>query len=93
MNTRPHPTRSSRPAYTTPARENLQQLIDSLFGQFVADVARDRKMEAAQLRRLIDNAPLESEQARRDGLVDKIGYRADALEEVYQRAQRQARSS
>ncbi|MDB5487856.1 MAG: Signal peptide peptidase SppA, type [Reyranella sp.] len=73
-------------SYTRPARENLQQLIDSLFGQFVADVARDRKMEADQLRRLIDNAPLESEQARRDGLVDKIGYRADALEEVYQRA-------
>ena len=34
--------------YTGPARENLQQLIDSLFGQFVADVARDRKIEAAQ---------------------------------------------
>ncbi|MCC8432944.1 S49 family peptidase [Reyranella aquatilis] len=72
--------------YTRPARENLQQLIDSLFGQFVADVARDRKMDAAQMRRLIDNAPLESEQARRDGLVDKIGYRTDALEDVYQRA-------
>ncbi|WP_289297161.1 signal peptide peptidase SppA [uncultured Reyranella sp.] len=72
--------------YTRPARENLQQLIDSLFGQFVADVARDRKMDAAQMRRLIDNAPLESEQARRGGLVDKIGYRADALEDVYQRA-------
>ena len=73
-------------SYTRPARENLQQLIDSLFGQFVDDVARDRKIEPAQLRRLIDNAPLESEQARRDGLVDKIGYRTDALEEVYQRA-------
>lgn len=72
--------------YTRPARENLQQLIDSLFGQFVADVARDRKMEAGQLRRLIDNAPFESEQARREGLVDKIGYRTDALEDVYQRA-------
>jgi protease-4 len=72
--------------YTRPARENLQQLIDSLFGQFLADVARDRKMEASQLRRLIDSAPLESEQARRDGLVDKIGYRTDALEDVYQRA-------
>jgi protease-4 len=72
--------------YTRPARENLQQLIESLFGQFVADVARDRKMEAGQLRRLIDEAPLESEQARRDGLVDRIGYRTDALEDVYQRA-------
>jgi protease-4 len=73
-------------SYTRPARENLQQLIDSLFGQFVSDVARDRKIEPAQLRRLIDSAPHESEQARRDGLVDRIGYRADALEDVYQRA-------
>lgn len=73
-------------SYTRPARENLQQLIDSLFSQFVSDVARDRKIEPAQLRRLIDTAPHESEQARQDGLVDKIGYRADALEDVYQRA-------
>ena len=32
--------------YTGPARENLQQLLDSLFGQFVADVARDRTPRA-----------------------------------------------
>ena len=72
--------------YTRPARENLQQLLDSLFGQFVADVARDRNLDPAELRRLIDTAPLEPEHARRDGLVDKIGYRTDALDEVYKRA-------
>ena len=71
--------------YTRPARENLQQLLDSLFGQFVSDVARDRRLEPAQLRRLVDSAPHEPEQARRDGLVDRIGYRTDALEDVYQR--------
>lgn len=71
--------------YTRPARENLQQLLDSLFGQFVNDVARDRRLEPAQLRRLVDTAPHEPEQARRDGLVDRIGYRTDALEDVYQR--------
>lgn len=71
--------------YTRPARENLQQLLNSLFGQFVGDVARDRRLEPAQLRRLIDSAPHEPEQARRDGLVDRIGYRVDALEDVYQR--------
>jgi protease IV len=71
--------------YTRPARENLQQLLDSLFGQFVGDVARDRRLEPAQVRRLVDSAPHEPEQARRDGLVDRIGYRADALEEVYRR--------
>lgn len=72
--------------YSGPARENLQQLLDSLFGQFVADVARDRRLEAAQIRRLIDAAPFDAERAREEGLVDRIGYRGDALEEVWQRA-------
>ncbi|MGQ0582137.1 MAG: signal peptide peptidase SppA [Reyranella sp.] len=72
--------------YTGPARENLQQLLDSLFGQFVTDVARDRRLEASQVRRLVDSAPFDSERAREEGLVDRIGYRGDALEEVWQRA-------
>jgi len=72
--------------YTGPARENLQQLLDSLFGQFVTDVARDRRLEASQVRRLVDSAPFDSERARESGLVDRIGYRGDALEDVWQRA-------
>jgi protease-4 len=72
--------------YTAPARENLQQLLDSLFGQFVADVSRDRHLEAAKLRALVDAVPFDAEHARQEKLVDKIGYRADALEEAYKRA-------
>ena len=68
--------------YPAPARENLQQLIDSLFGQFVADVARERRLDPTRLRRLIDQAPLEPEKARQEGLIDRIGYRADAIEDV-----------
>ncbi|MDP1962343.1 MAG: signal peptide peptidase SppA [Reyranella sp.] len=71
--------------YTRPARENLQQLLDSLFGEFITDVARDRRLEPAQVRRLVDSAPFDSEKAREEGLVDRIGYRGDALEEVWQR--------
>jgi protease-4 len=72
--------------YTGPARENLQQLLDSLFGQFVADVARDRRLEASKVRRLVDSAPFDSERAREENLIDRIGYRGDALEDVWQRA-------
>jgi protease-4 len=68
------------------ARENLQQLIDGLYGQFVEDVARDRRLQPAKLRKLIDAAPFDSERAHQEGLVDRIGYRADAMNEVYQRA-------
>ena len=36
------------PATPPPARENLQQLIDGLYGQFIDDVARERKIDAGQ---------------------------------------------
>lgn len=76
--------------YPAPARENLQQLIDSLFGQFLADVARERRLEPARLRRLIDQVPLQPERARQEGLVDRIGYRTDALEDVRARVGKNA---
>ena len=73
-------------AYPPPARENLQQLLDSLYGQFVSDVARERNIEPAKLRQLIDSVPFDSEKTRQERLVDRIGYRADALDEVATRA-------
>jgi protease-4 len=73
-------------AYPPPARENLQQLLDSLYGQFVSDVARDRHLEPAKVRQLIDSVPFDSEKARQEKLVDRLGYRADALDEVTTRA-------
>ena len=72
--------------YTPAARENLQQLIDGLYGQFIDDVARERKIAPGKLRQLIDAAPFEADRARQEGLVDKLGYRADAIDDVWQRA-------
>ncbi|HET6222905.1 MAG TPA: signal peptide peptidase SppA, partial [Dongiaceae bacterium] len=73
-------------AYPPPARENLQQLLDSLYGQFVSDVARERSIEPAKVRQLINSVPFDSEKARQERLVDRVGYRADALDEVTTRA-------
>lgn len=72
-------------AYPAPARQNLQQLLDSLYGQFVTDVARERHLEPAKLRQLIDSVPFDSEKARQENLVDKVGYRADALDDMWTR--------
>lgn len=69
-----------------PARENLQQLVDGLYTQFVEDAARDRRLAPPKLRQLIDQAPFDSERAHQEGLIDRVGYRADALNEVLQRA-------
>jgi protease-4 len=72
--------------FTAAARENLQQLIDGLYAQFIEDVARERKIAPAKLRQLIDAAPFESERAKKEGLVDRLGYRTDAMDDVWQRA-------
>lgn len=74
--------------FTAPARENLQQLVDSLFGQFADDVARDRGMSVLKVRQLVDAAPFDPDRAKQEGLVDRIGYRADAMGEVWRRAGR-----
>jgi len=73
-------------AMTGPARDNLQQLVNSLYAQFIDDVARDRKLPPQKLRELIDQAPFDSDRAKTENLVDKIGYRADAMDEVWKRA-------
>jgi protease-4 len=72
--------------FTAPARENLQQLLDGLYAQFIDDVARERKIAPARLRQLIDAAPFASERAEKEGLVDKLGYRTDAMDDVWRRA-------
>jgi protease-4 len=72
-------------AYPPAARDNLQQLLGSLFGQFVGDVARERHLEPAKVRQLINSVPFGPEKARQEGLVDKIGYRSDALDDVWAR--------
>jgi len=73
-------------AMTQPARENLQQLVDGLYDQFIEDVAHDRRLPMPKVRQLIDQAPFDSERAHTEGLVDRVGYRADAMNEVLQRA-------
>jgi protease-4 len=79
------PNSFTETGFTAPARENLQQLLDGLYRQFIEDVARERRLAPAKLRQLVDSTPLDSERARLEGLVDRIGYRADALDEVSQR--------
>ena len=71
--------------YSDPARANLQALVDGLYGQFVEDVSTDRRMPAARLRQLVDSAPFHAERAKQEGLVDRVGYRSEAIDEALKR--------
>jgi protease IV len=60
----------------TPAhRESLTRLAESVFTEAVQDIAAGRRMDAAQVRGLIDTGPRTASEARAVGLIDELGYR------------------
>jgi protease IV len=66
--------RFSEREFTGPDREQSQRLLDSLWEQQVAQVARARHLGPEQVRRLADSAPLLAEEALQAGLVDRLAY-------------------
>lgn len=71
----------------TPAnKEEDVKVMDSLYGQIVRGVAEGRHLSEAQVRALIDQAPLPAKEAQDAKLVDGLKYR----DEVYDLAKKQA---
>jgi protease-4 len=64
---------------TDAEREELQALLDSINAQMVADIAKDRKIDPATLKELIDHAPLLTDEAMQAHLVDHVGDRTEAV--------------
>jgi protease-4 len=63
----------------TPAhREATMRLLQSWYDTATAEVAADRKMDKTALIGVLDNAPVQVEEARAKGLVTDIGYDEDA---------------
>ena len=60
-------------------RAFLQGLVDNLYQQFVADVARERKMDVEAVRALADGRVFTGTQALEHKLVDELGNLQDAI--------------
>ena len=61
-------------------REQLQKLLDDLWGDLVADVSADRKLSAATVQALVDEEGLiRPEVALKAGLVDRLAYRDEII--------------
>jgi protease IV len=60
--------------FTPSQREEDEALAGGLFNQLVATAASERHLEAAQLRALIDQAPLSATAGLKDHLIDRIEY-------------------
>jgi protease IV len=60
-------------------RANIQQLIDETHKQFVADVAKARRLDVAEVAKLANGGVVTGQRAQKLGLVDGIGNFEDAV--------------
>jgi len=66
-------------------REALEALLGSFFDQFVSGIAKDRNLDPAVVRRMIDKGPLLAQEALEARLIDKLGYRDEFKAAIEQR--------
>jgi protease IV len=67
---------------TPPHREEVDALLASVAGQIIHGIAEGRKLPEAVVREAIDRGPLLADEARQARLVDRLGYRDQALAEA-----------
>lgn len=71
---------------TPQERELLQRLLDDVHEQFIADVAKGRRLPLDKVRAIADGRVLTGRQAKRLGLVDELGSLDDALRDARRQA-------
>ncbi|MEA2780481.1 MAG: protease [Rhodospirillaceae bacterium] len=76
-------TESAMPA---PQRANMQALIDSWVAQIADAVARNRHIDPAKARQLVEGGPYHAAAAKSAGLIDNARYWDEALAAALQRA-------
>jgi protease-4 len=64
---------------TGPQREEVEGLLTSIWGQITQDIAKARSLAPDGVAALADRAPLSAEDAKAAGLINKIGYRDQAM--------------
>ncbi len=68
-------------------RELLREIIQEMHARFINVVAEGRRLKPEQVRALADGRIFTSAQALEHGLIDGIGYEADAVQAVKQLAE------
>jgi protease-4 len=68
------PNQLTERGFTPPHREQMEALVDSMYGQFVAGLQEGRNKTREQVQAAIDNGPYDGAQALKAGLVDELIY-------------------
>jgi protease-4 len=74
------PNQFTERGFTEPHREQMDALLDGLYGQFVSAVAQGRHRTPEQVQAIVDAGPYDGPSALQAGLVDELLYR-DQLED------------
>jgi protease-4 len=71
---------------TGPQREELDALLTSIWGQIGNGIGAARKLSPDAVTALADRAPLAANEAQVAGLIDRIGYRDQAMIDAWNHA-------
>jgi protease-4 len=73
-------------AMTAPQREEVEDLLSGYEQQIVRGIAAGRKLPEARVSALIDQGPFVADEAKKFGLIDRIGYLDEVGAQARQRA-------
>lgn len=73
------PNQFTEAGFTEPHREQMEALLDSLYGEYVAGIAQSRNLSTEAVQALIDQGPYDAAAAKKAGLVDELLYRDQLL--------------
>ena len=68
------PNQFTESSFTEPHREQMEALVDSLFGQYLTGIAAGRAKTVEEVRALVDEGPYDAAEALKAGLVDELLY-------------------
>lgn len=68
------PNQFTETGLTGPHREQMEALVESLYGQYVEAIAKGRGKTAEEVRQLVDAGPYDGAEALKVGLVDELLY-------------------
>lgn len=76
------PNQFTESGFTAPHKEQMDALLDSLYDEYVAAIAKGRKLSPEQVREIVDAGPYDAKGARAAGLVDDLRYRDELEKEL-----------
>jgi protease IV len=70
----------SEDSFTTPARENMTEIVDDIYSLLVGTVAESRKLDRAAVEAIVNAGPAGAPKALEAKLVDRVAYADEVLD-------------